>query len=670
MDDPFIQVIKKILGFIFSLVLIATIVFVIFRVLPSDPVSLMFRHYPGNDVAEFWRHNLGLDKSLPEQYATWLVGAFTGQFGISAGFAPREPIAAILPPYLGKTLILFSVITGISLFLGAILGRFVAKREDRPVDSILSRFAAVFFSAPAFLVTLIIVTTMAALSPGWPFQGSTSDSFYWMQLDPIGQALDVLAHAFIPVSAVVIPSTAMMMLIFRKGALDQIRDSVPHALESGEMPKANRVLHSFFGPLSKTMPLVMMALAWIMVGVIAVEFIMTYKGIGYLLWESVMTLDIPLMMAVIFFLLFIVISACFLIDMVVWIMTLEKEPISFPAAIVPQTIGTEETVNLQTSAGNVGTPKTSPSLLGICSSIFSQLLRRPVGAIAAILLVVMFAIAVVGPFIAPENPTSLVEPGYVTDQPQPPGGDHILGTDYKSKDVFSQMLWGGWPIMLIGIAVVTISALLGTFFGIIAGSLIRILDAPLMVIADLLTAIPAFIILLAFVVVYGRTEWIPVMMITLLAVGPVARSVRDALVSRRAEESGDNVSRLPTGISQSVTHDIIPKAIPGMLSSLKFVVVIAMLTTTFLDFFGLGDPNVVSWGWMLERAHDASAMIYGYWWLILPPIAAIMIACASFYFVIDALENITRKMFDRPRKKSSNVKLSISATPPHGSAQP
>jgi peptide/nickel transport system permease protein len=186
MDDPFIQVIKKILGFIFSLVLIATIVFVIFRVLPSDPVSLMFRHYPGNDVAEFWRHNLGLDKSLPEQYATWLVGAFTGQFGISAGFAPREPIAAILPPYLGKTLILFSVITGISLFLGAILGRFVAKREDRPVDSILSRFAAVFFSAPAFLVTLIIVTTMAALSPGWPFQGSTSDSFYWLQLDPIG----------------------------------------------------------------------------------------------------------------------------------------------------------------------------------------------------------------------------------------------------------------------------------------------------------------------------------------------------------------------------------------------------------------------------------------------------------------------------------------------------
>ena len=170
MDDPFIQLIKKILGFIISLVLIATIVFVIFRVLPSDPLSLMFRHQPGQEVAEYWRHALGLDKSLPEQYATWLVGAFTGQFGISAGFAPRAPITAILPPYLGKTLILFFVITGISLFLGAILGRFVAKREGRPVDSILSRFATIFFSAPAFLVTLVIITLMASLSPGWPIQ--------------------------------------------------------------------------------------------------------------------------------------------------------------------------------------------------------------------------------------------------------------------------------------------------------------------------------------------------------------------------------------------------------------------------------------------------------------------------------------------------------------------
>jgi peptide/nickel transport system permease protein len=669
-EDPFIQLLKKIFVFIITIILIATVIFVLFRVLPSDPIQLMFKHNPGPDVKEFWRHTLGLDKSLPEQYVSWMVGAFTGNFGFSSGFAPREQIGMILPTYIERTLFLFSSITAISLILGALLGRFVVNRKDQPVDKILSPFAAIFFSAPAFIVTLLTIMLFANLAPDWPFQGPTSDSWTWSQLDTVGQILDALKHALIPVATVVIPSTAMMMLVFRKGALDLIRN--PTSRTSGSRERSNQkwMKHSsFFGSLSKSMPLVLMTLAWIMVGVIAVEYITTYKGLGYLLWESVLTLDIPLLMAVMFLLLVIVVSACFLIDFVIWIMTLRKEPIPTAAMAAPQTIGVEESIGSQTSVG-YAVPDAPPSLLAIGRSIFSQLLKRPLGAISMILLIVMLVIALVGPLVAPENPMSLIDPGSITFSPQPPSGDHLLGTDYRSKDIFSQMLWGGWPIMLIGIAVLTISALIGALFGAIAGSFIRILDTPIMIIADMLTAIPAFLILLALFFVLGRSEFISILMITLLAAAPVARSVRDALVSDRAEKPGNNSSNPPSGISQSVTHDIIPKAIPGMLSSLKFVVVIAILTSVFIEFFGLGGPYVVSWGWMIERAHDGSAMVYFYWWWILPPIIAIVTACASFYFLIDALEDITRKMFSDSGQKPSTAKPSIPPTPSPGFAQP
>jgi len=281
-------------------------------------------------------------------------------------------------------------------------------------------------------------------------------------------------------------------------------------------------------------------------------------------------------------------------------------------------------------------------------------LKKPLTTLPLILLIVMLTIALVGPFIAPENPMGLPGPGSISFYPQPPSGDHILGTDYQSKDVMSQMLWGGWPIMLIGIAVLTVSVLIGAIIGAIAGSFIRVLDAPIMFIADLLTAIPAFIIVLALEVVLGRAEWIPVTVITLLAAAPIARSVRDALASNHLDRLGNKINN-PPGASQSITHDIIPKAIPGMLSSLKFVVVIAILTSAFIDFFDLGDPSIVSWGWMLERALSGGAMLYGYWWWILPPILAIISVCASLYFVIDALEDISRKMFDESKQKPQTV---------------
>jgi peptide/nickel transport system permease protein len=666
MGDPFIQLLKKILGFIIALFLIATLIFVVFMVLPGDPLRIL-PHLVGPDAMEYLRHALGLDKSLPEQYINWMISAFTGQFGTSISFAPREPVGEIMPPYLGKTVILFSVITGISMILGVILGRFVAKMKDSLADKILSRFAAIFFCAPAFLVALIMVSVMASFNPGWPFQGATSDFFTWNQLDIFGQIIDVLAHALIPVSAVIIPSTAMMMLVFRKGAMDQFRDSVPNVPESGDMTKTNQMrAHPFFEPLPKSMPLILMTLTWIMVGVITVEFIMTYKGLGYLLWESLVTIDISLSMAVIFLLLVIVVSACFLVDSVVWIMTLRKEPISSAAATKDQDMKFKDSINLPAPLRqNIAGP--SPSLLNTFSRIFSQLLKRPLAAFSLILLIAMLAIAIVGPFIASENPLKLTEINH-SDFLQPPSGNHLLGTDYRGRDIMSQMLWGGWPIMVIGIAVLTLAVLIGAIIGAIAGSFIRILDSPIMFFADLLTAIPAFIVVLALEVVLGRVEWIPVIVITLLAAAPISRSVRDALASNHLDRLGNKINN-PLGTSRSITRDIIPKALPGMLSSLKFVVVIAILTSTVIDFFGMGDPNIVSWGWVLERALDGAAMVYGYWWWILPPILAIIAVCASLFFVIDALEDISRRMFDESKQKSPTVDPVDPANLPHELAQ-
>ena len=306
---------RKLVYLFITVLLIMTFNFFLFRVMPGDPVSIMFKHFPGQETIDFWRAKLGLDQPLPIQYINYVIGTFTGDWGISSAFAPRESIFNIMPPYIMKTVFLSGVGTILAVFLGIIYGREAAWRKGKVFDRVATTVGVILYSVPTFLFALFYIMIFAILFPGWPFQGATSDSYTWSQLDVIGQALDVTQHAFLPIVSLVLETMAGFALIVRSSLIDVLtEDYILTAEAKGLEGRDILKKHAMPNALLPVVAVIALNVGWIMGGTVMIEYIFTYKGIGYLSWEAILTYDYPLLQAVFFIEIVAVLIANFIAD--------------------------------------------------------------------------------------------------------------------------------------------------------------------------------------------------------------------------------------------------------------------------------------------------------------------------------------------------------------------
>lgn len=302
------------------------------------------------------------------------------------------------------------------------------------------------------------------------------------------------------------------------------------------------------------------------------------------------------------------------------------------------------TTSLREALGEVGIEKLRLSWTRL-KKIWAQYRQNKAGMFALTVLVVIFAIAIIGPMIAPENP---LEPKDIVDpNPQPPSNEFIMGTDSQSKDVWSQFLYGAGTSLLVGFLAGLISLVIGTAVGLTAGYFGRYVDEVLMRITDFFLVIPWFPLMIVLVAILGRALWIVIMVIGIVSWSPTARVVRAAVLSIKEKQYIERSRALGASNLQIIRRHIFPNVFPLIVATSILLVAEAIFSEAFLDFFGLGDPNVVSWGWMLERAHAGSAMLYFYWWWILPPSIGIILLIMSFYLVGDTLDEILNPRLKR-----------------------
>jgi peptide/nickel transport system permease protein len=281
-----------------TIILILSFNFFLFKVMPGDPVRLMFPKGAPPDVIEFWRHILGLDKPLWEQYLAAIIGPFTGDFGVSIRFAPRTPIGSILVPYIEKTVFLCGVGTVIAIYFGIIIGRKSAWKKGKPYDRWVTSISVVIYSIPTFLYALFFIVIFSLIMPGWPFQGATSPIIEFNSLDLIGQITDIAQHALLPILSLVIESLAGFSLIMRSSLIDVLTDDYiltaeAKGLDEEGILKKHAMPNAYLPILAE----IAMNVGWILGGTIMIEYIFTYKGLGYLSWEAVLSYDFPLLQA-------------------------------------------------------------------------------------------------------------------------------------------------------------------------------------------------------------------------------------------------------------------------------------------------------------------------------------------------------------------------------------
>ena len=272
--------------------------------------------------------------------------------------------------------------------------------------------------------------------------------------------------------------------------------------------------------------------------------------------------------------------------------------------------------------------------------VWGQYRQNRAGMFALTVFIVILFIAIFGPSIASEDPLTLVDVGGVTGTPQPPSSDHWFGTDYRSKDVWSQFLYGARTSLIVGFLAGLISLVIGTVIGLAAGYYGRATDELLMRLTDFFLVIPWFPLMIVLVAILGRSLWIVIFVIGIVSWSPTARVVRAAVLSIKEKQYIERSRALGANNMHIIRRHIFPNVFPLIVATSILLVGEAIFSEAFLDFFQLGDPNVVSWGWMLERAHDGSAMIYFYWWWILPPGIGIILVVMCFYLIGDTLDEI------------------------------
>jgi peptide/nickel transport system permease protein len=307
-----------------------------------------------------------------------------------------------------------------------------------------------------------------------------------------------------------------------------------------------------------------------------------------------------------------------------------------------------------TSTDLGGGPAADPSLLPVPDAPVRRrrLPRSPKVLIGIGTLGVFLIIAVIGPWIAPYNPS--LSFSTTVSFPQPPSAAHWLGTTQLQQDVFSQLLAGGRSTILVAFVAGLVATAASIVIGVTAGYAGGLADDLLSMLANfflVMPALPLLIVIFGFLPVsQGSDDALIGLIIALTGWAYGARVLRAQTLSLRSRDYVESARIIGERGWRIIGFEILPNLIPILASSFLFTVLYGVGTYTALAFLGLVNPNHWSWGGMLFYAQVAGAEESGYWWLFIPPGLAVAFLGTSL-----ALLNFGIDEFINPRLRAAGL---------------
>jgi peptide/nickel transport system permease protein len=214
----------------------------------------------------------------------------------------------------------------------------------------------------------------------------------------------------------------------------------------------------------------------------------------------------------------------------------------------------------------------------------------------------------------------------------------LLGTDFYGADLLGQLLWGAKVSLFVGLVAAAIGIFLGLVVGLIAGYKTGFVDEALMRFTDAMLVLPALPLLLVLITVLGPSLLNIIILIGFLGWMGFARVIRSQVLSLKERPFIEAAKASGAGTGRILTTHIFPNVVSLTYVNLALAVPGAILTEAALSFLGLGDPQSISWGQILERAQELGA--FQIWWWIIPPGLAIAMVSLSFVLIGYALDEI------------------------------
>jgi peptide/nickel transport system permease protein len=274
---------------VLTLFLISLVVFAAVLALPGDAATAILGRDATPERIAALRDQLNLNDSVVSQYLSWIGGVLTGSFGDST--ATQEPVSELLSDRVANTAFLVFVAAVVAVPLSIGIGVWTAMRRDRPVDHVISNSSLVLAALPEFVIGIGLILLFA------------TTVFHWFPavslLAPDERAWSDPKVVVLPAATLVLAVTPYISRIMRGSMIEVLESEYVTMARLKGLPERTVIWrHAVPNAIVPAIQVTALQLAWMAGGVVVVEFVFSYPGIGSAFIDAVDNRDMPVVQTI------------------------------------------------------------------------------------------------------------------------------------------------------------------------------------------------------------------------------------------------------------------------------------------------------------------------------------------------------------------------------------
>jgi peptide/nickel transport system permease protein len=282
-------ILRRVLLGLLTLFLVSLVVFAATQALPSDPARAILGRTATPDSLKALRKQLNLNRPVVSQYTHWLGGIFTGDLGNSLA-ARGEPVTSVLGKRLANSAVLVLLAAVISIPLSILLGVISARRRDGPLDHSMSLILLALAALPEFVVGIALVLLFATRV----FHVLPAVSLIPPDSSPWQNPKELV----LPTVTLVLAVSPYVARIMRASMVEVLESDFVEMARLKGMPERHVLWrHAVPNAIAPAIQVIALNLAYLAGGIVVVEFVFAYPGIGSALVDGVANRDLPIVQA-------------------------------------------------------------------------------------------------------------------------------------------------------------------------------------------------------------------------------------------------------------------------------------------------------------------------------------------------------------------------------------
>ena len=265
--------------------------------------------------------------------------------------------------------------------------------------------------------------------------------------------------------------------------------------------------------------------------------------------------------------------------------------------------------------------------------ILGRTAKTPRGAVGLSLMLLVIGVAIIGPFVAPDQPNALLTMPFAHAS-----STHWLGADTLGRDVLSRVLNGGWVLLVMAAAATVLGVAAGTVAGVSAAYLRGRWDGLIMRTVDVVLAFPQMVFALLLVSVFGPKLWLIVIAVGMSHAPQVARVVRSATLEISERDFVKAVELWGVKARLVMSREILPNIVSPLMVEVGLRLTYSVVIISGLAFLGFGQaPPAPNWGYMItENLEGAQGNI----WTVVAPALLIALLTVGTNTFTDAVARV------------------------------